>query len=133
MARLVVSSSDLVLAAVISFWTGVVETEGVRDIQDCCQLITTLRAFLQHNKAEQLKSNLAGGSKVDNNQENISKQVQSDDLQGGVADPVKSLETKSNTDDSDLDDLFEVIDPTEEKIKEERKDSEATEETRKQD
>ena len=123
MARLVVTSSDLVLAAGISFWSGLVETQRIQDIQHCYRVINTLRGFLLQNKVGQLKA--------ENIEENISEQVQEVGQKCEVEDPVKSAETKSNTDDSDLDDLFEVIIPTEEeteeKIKEERNDSEATE------
>ena len=107
------SSSDLVLAAGISFWSGLVETQRIQDIQHCYRVITSLRGFLQQNKAGQLKV-----SKAENIEENISEQVQEEGQKCEVEDPVKSAETKSNTDDSDMDDLFEVIDATEEEIEE---------------
>ena len=115
------NSSDLVLAAGISFWSGVVETESIQDIEDCYQVITALRGFLQQNKTEQLKSNVEEGFNAENNEGNISKE-----------DPVKPLETETTADDSDLDDLFDVIDPSEKReteIEKERKDSKATEES----
>ena len=118
------NSSDLVLAAGISFWTGVVDTHRLRDIKDCYQVITTLRDFLQRNKAEELTSNVEEGFKAEKLEGKISKE----DKKGEVHDPVKPVEI--NTDDSDLDDLFEVLhpsDPSEEKIEEERKDSGGTE------
>ena len=125
MVGLVVNSSDLVLAAGISFWTGVVETHRVRDIKDCYHIITALRDFLQHNKAEELTANVEEGFKAEKLEGNISKE----DRKGEVHDPVKPVEI--NTDDSDLDDLFEVLDPSdpsEDKIEEERrKDSDGTE------
>ena len=123
---MVVSSSDLVLAAGISFWFRVVETHNIKNIGDSYQLITALREFLEQNKNEKLK-----GSKLENNEEYIPQHVQEEDKEGGV-DPIKSVETTlSNSEDRDLDDLFEVIDTTEEiEIKEERILSEATEQNR---
>ena len=137
MAGLVLRSSDLVLAAGISFWSGVVETHRIQDIQDCYQIITALRGFLRQNKGVDLKSDKEErGFNAENNEGNISK-VQEEDTTCEVDDPVKPLmEADSITDETDLDDLFEVIDPTEEiatKIKEERNDLIATEESRSED
>ena len=139
MAGLVLRSSDLVLAAGISFWCGVVETHRIQDIQDCYQIITALRGFLRQNKGVELKSDKEErGFNAENNEGNILK-VQEEDNKCEVDDPVPVkplMEADSITDETDLDDLFEVIDPTEEiatKIKEERNDLIATEESRSED
>ena len=123
-----VNSSDLVLAAGISFWSGVVETQSIKDIQDCYQVITALRGFLQQNKTEEIKPNGVEGFNAENNKGNFAKE----DEKSKVSGPAKPLGSETNANDSDLDDLFEVIDPSEERekeIEEERSDFKATEES----
>ena len=105
MVGLVVNSSDLVLAAGISFWTGVVETQRVQDIQDCYHIIKALRGFLQQKNAAPGEENNEGfdadnsteekGRKVGDSEKSI---IQDTISVVDVVDPIeKSIEKKWET------------------------------------